>query len=159
MWRYNDLGIKGKLYCQGVQKDIGRTENEINMVSENLSIVLSELNTCVAEDYEKKIHNLMSDYEFYKLEVYVTREKLTNFRMRYHSRSRIKYYLSAYSEIVSNLPDLGLEKDKCETEWKLSASYVTSFINQLTEFKTDSDNKLNQYKTSYDELTKSIAEA
>lgn len=38
------------------------------MVSENLSIVLSQLNACTAEEYEKKIHILMTDYEFYKLE-------------------------------------------------------------------------------------------
>lgn len=61
--------------------------------------------------------------------------------MKYHSRSRIKSYLSRYSEILTNMPSLTASKDDCEGEWKLSTSFITSFVEQIKEYLEESKEK------------------
>jgi len=82
MWRYNDEGVKGKIFCKGVMNDIAKTEADISKVNEAYSQSQAKLNECEASKYEEKIAILMLMYEYFKIETYIMREKLASIRMK-----------------------------------------------------------------------------
>jgi len=46
MWRYNELGIQGKLQCKKIMQDISKTETDINNTVNQSSKANSMLNEC-----------------------------------------------------------------------------------------------------------------
>lgn len=64
MWRYNDDGVKGKIYCKQVMVDIAKTETEINYVSDQNSTAQSALKECENQKFEDQIEKLMFLYEY-----------------------------------------------------------------------------------------------
>jgi len=46
MWKYNELGIHGKLQCKKIMTDISKTETDINNVVSQMSVVNSKLTEC-----------------------------------------------------------------------------------------------------------------
>lgn len=50
------------------------------------------------------------------------RQFIASFRLKYHSRSRVKKYIEFLSELIGDLPSNDLAKDECESAWAISTS-------------------------------------
>lgn len=154
--KYNKRGFIGKLECIEVEKEISRVESEINEVNGKISTITAEINSCTSMHYEEKIRKEMWLYWIYKIENFVERERVMQFRKKYYSRNHLRAYLMFFGEVASSLPDTG--KSECDN-WDVTKGLLDSRMAVLAEYIESETNQKTDFQATKDEITPELESA